>query len=315
MDKLTALRVFRRVAELASFSAAARDLRLSNAAVSKNVRELEEALGAQLLQRTTRRVHLTPAGEQYLGRVVAILDELANADGAASEQSQAPRGRLRVAAPMSFGLCELAAKVAAFGTLYPELSIELELNDRFVDVIREGFDVAIRGSGPLPDSNLVAKKLLDIERLVCASPEYLARHGEPKSPQSLTRHRALLYSLSSTPGVWAFRKGKAKVTVELRGALSVNSSLALVAAATEGAGVAFLPSFAVKSQLQSGRLRRLLPAWRSEPQALYALYPRHRFTSRGVRLFVEQLAAQYPHAGPQRGATAARELGPTRVRE
>ena len=173
MDKVTALRVFRRVAELASFSAAARQLRLSNAAVSKNVRELEEELGAQLLQRTTRRVQLTAAGEQYYRRIVAVLDELANADSAASEQSQAPRGRLRVAAPMSFGLSELAAKVATFGTLYPELSIELELNDRFVDVIQEGFDVAIRGSGPLPDSNLVAKKLLDIERVVCASPEYL----------------------------------------------------------------------------------------------------------------------------------------------
>jgi len=293
MDKLTALRVFRRVAELASFSAAARGLRLSNAAVSKNVRELEEQLGAQLLQRTTRRVHLTAAGEQYYRRVVAVLDELANADGAASEQTQAPRGRLRVAAPMSFGLSELAAKVATFGTLYPELAIELELNDRFVDVIQEGFDVAIRGSGPLPDSNLVAKKLLEIERVVCASPDYLARHGEPRSPQALTRHRCLMYSLSSTPGVWTFLKGKSQVAVQLGGSLSVNSSLALGAAAVAGAGVAFLPLFAVKSELESGRLRRLLTTWRSEPQALYALYPRHRFTSRNVRLLVEHLAVQY----------------------
>lgn len=293
MDKLTALRVFRRVAELASFSATARDLRLSNAAVSKNVRELEEELGAPLLQRTTRRVHLTAAGEQYYARVVAVLDELASADQAAAEESNAPRGRLRVAAPMSFGLSELAARVAAFSNLYPELTIELELNDRFVDVIQEGFDVAVRGSGPLPDSNLVAKKLLDIERVVCASPEYVARSGEPKSPQGLTRHRCLVYSVSSRPGVWTFNRGKAKATVELRGALLVNNSLALATAAAEGAGVALLPHFAAKSALTSGRLMRLLPDWSSDAQALYALYPRHRFTSRIVKLFVEYLSDQY----------------------
>lgn len=293
MDKLTALRVFRRVAELASFSATARDLRLSNAAVSKNVRELEEELGAPLLQRTTRRVHLTAAGEQYYARVVAVLDELASADQAAAEESNAPRGRLRVAAPMSFGLSELAARVAAFSNLYPELTIELELNDRFVDVIQEGFDVAVRGSGPLPDSNLVAKKLLDIERVVCASPEYVARSGEPKSPQGLTRHRCLVYSVSSRPGVWTFSRGKAKATVELRGALLVNNSLALATAAAEGAGVALLPHFAAKSALTSGRLMRLLPDWSSDAQALYALYPRHRFTSRIVKLFVEYLSDQY----------------------
>lgn len=293
MDKLTALRVFRRVAELASFSATARDLRLSNAAVSKNVRELEEELGAPLLQRTTRRVHLTAAGEQYYARVVAVLDELASADQAAAEESNAPRGRLRVAAPMSFGLSELAARVAAFSNLYPELTIELELNDRFVDVIQEGFDVAVRGSGPLPDSNLVAKKLLDIERVVCASPEYVARSGEPKSPQGLTRHRCLVYSVSSRPGVWTFNRGKAKATVELRGALLVNNSLALATAAAEGAGVALLPHFAAKSALTSGRLMRLLPDWSSDAQALYALYPRHRFTSRIVKLFVDYLSDQY----------------------
>ncbi|HEX2877175.1 MAG TPA: LysR substrate-binding domain-containing protein [Polyangiaceae bacterium] len=297
MDKLTALRVFRRVAELASFSATARDLRLSNAAVSKNVRELEEELGAPLLQRTTRRVHLTAAGEQYYARVVSVLDELESADEAVSEQSNAVRGRLRVAAPMSFGLSELAAHVAAFGNLYPELTIELELNDRFVDVIQEGFDVAVRGSGPLPDSNLVAKKLLDIERMVCASPEYVAQNGEPKSPQALTRHRCLVYSLSSRPGVWTFHKGKTKATVELRGPLLVNSSLALATAAAEGAGVVLLPQFAAKIGLASGRLVRLLPDWSSEAQALYALYPRHRFTSRIVKLFVAYLSDQYPARG------------------
>lgn len=293
MDKLTALRVFRRVAELASFSATARALRLSNAAVSKNVRELEEELGAQLLQRTTRRVHLTAAGERYYATVVAVLDELERADSDASEQSGAPRGRLRVAAPMSFGLSELAAQVAAFGNLYPDLTIDLELNDRFVDLIQEGFDIAIRGSGPLSDSNLVAKKLVDIERVVCASPDYVARHGQPQSPQGLARHRCLVYSLSSKPGVWTFHRGKAKVTVKARAALFVNSSLALTTAAAAGAGVALLPHFAAKTPLANGHLVRLLPAWSSEPQALYALYPRHRFTSRIVRLFVEHLSDQY----------------------
>ncbi len=293
MDKLTALQVFQRVAELKSFSAAARQLRLSNAAVSKNVRELEQELGVTLLQRTTRSVRLTSAGEEYLRRVAAIFEQLRDADESASAQATAPRGSLRVAAPMSFGVSQLVVPVATFSQRYPAVQVELELNDRFVDVVREGFDVAIRGSGPLPDSSLTSRKLLELERVVCASPAYLAAHAEPSHPRQLAHHRCLVYSLASSPDEWAFQKGKQALRVAVHGGFRVNSSLALVGAACAGLGVALVPRFAAEEALARGALRQVLTEWQSTPQALHALFPRRHGTSRSVRLFVDELCRHF----------------------
>ena len=290
MDKLTALRVFRRVVEHESFSRAARDLRLSNAAVSKNVRELEEELGAPLIHRTTRRLHLTPAGEAYYQHAVAILDALAEADQAVKELASAPRGVLRIASPMSLGLTDIAPAVADFLLRYPDVKLELEMSDRVVDVVREGFDICIRGGGTLTDSTLVAKKLTRLQRVVVAARSYLDRVGEPRSPAQLATHQCLVYSLSSSPTRWTFVKGATKKSVDIDGPLRVNSSLALVQAAAAGLGLAFVPLRAVRRELAEDRLVTVLRDWKDEPQALYAVYPRHRESSRLLRLFIEHLS-------------------------
>ena len=290
MDKLTALRVFRRVVERESFSRAARDLRLSNAAVSKNVRELEAELGAPLIQRTTPRLHHTPVGEEYYQLTVAILDALGDADRAVRELTTAPRGLLRIASPMSLGLTHVAPAIAEFLVQYPEVKLDLEMSDRVVDVVREGFDLSIRGGGVLTDSTLVAKKLARLERVVVGAPSYVERAGEPRSPAQLAAHRCLIYSLSSSPTRWTFVKGSTTKSVDIDGPLRVNSSLALVQAAVAGAGLAFVPVLAARREIGGGRLVPVLRDWKGEPQALYAIYPRHRESSHVLRLFLDHLA-------------------------
>ncbi len=304
MEKLTALRVFRRVVELESFSKAARDLRISNAAASKNVRELEEELGAPLLQRTTRRLHLTAVGEAYFDRVVKVLDDLAAADRAVKESNTTLHGLVRIAAPMSLGLTKVMPALADLLVHHPELQIEVDMNDRVVDMIHEGYDLCIRGGSALPDSSLVARKLLDLDRYLVAAPSYLAHAGEPRYPSELTSHRCLVYSLSPAGSRWTFlsrakpksnvkRLAKSrKVDIDVKGPLRVTSSMALVQAAALGVGIALVPFFTVEHELADGRLVRLLRDWQSEPQALYAIYPRHRETSRTLRFVVEQLAAR-----------------------
>lgn len=292
MEKLTALKVFRAVCELGSFSGAARKLRLSNAAVSKNVRELEDELGARLLERTTRRVSMTEAGEAYWRRASAILDELQALDAATKDHGGLPRGTLRVAAPMSLGIAQVAAMVGAFLVEQPELHIELEMNDRYVDLVGEGFDVALRG-GALSDSSLVARRLCALERTLCAAPAYLQRHGRPRRPEDLARHRCLVYSLAKAPTRWTLQRKARRARLDIQGPLSVNSSLALVAAASAGAGIALLPAVTAREALAAGQLEAVLPDWSAEPQSLFAVYPRHHQVSQRVRLFVDFLAARF----------------------
>jgi DNA-binding transcriptional LysR family regulator len=298
MDKLTALRVFRRVCETGSFTSAARELRLSNAAVSKNVRELEEELGARLIERTTRRLRITEAGEAYLRRVSAILDELETVDAEVKDKSSSPRGSLRVAAPMSLGVSRLAHAVGAFLVQYPGLEVELEMNDRYVDLVAEGFDVAIRG-GALQDSSLVARKLGTIERVLVAAPSYLRAHGRPRHPRELARHRCLVHSLARSPARWVLTQKSRTVRLDISGPLSINSSLGLAGAAVAGAGIALLPRATVSDALSTGQLEAVLRDWRAEHQSLYAVYPRHHQVSQRVRLFVDFLAKEVaPWLGP-----------------
>lgn len=291
MEKLTALRIFRRVVERKSFSRAARELHISNAAVSKNVRELEAELGAPLILRSTRRLNTTPAGEEYYARVVAILDELTDADRAVTDTCATPRGLLRVSAPMSLGLTRLMPAVATFLAKHEEVSVELEMNDRVIDVIREGFDLAIRGGGALPDSSLVARRLAAIERVLVASPDYIARTGTPAAPADLGEHRCLVYSGSSSVTKWTLAKGTTRRAIEITGPFRVNSSLALVQAACAGVGIALVPLWTAEGELAKGRLVRVLREWSGEPHDLHAVYPRHHEVSRTLRLFVDHLVA------------------------
>lgn len=207
MNKITALNVFRRVVEMGTFKAAADDLQLSQAAVSKNIHELEEFLGIALINRTTRRMRVTESGMAYYGQICNVLDTLDAADQSIMAASFTPKGRLRVSVPMSYGLIRINPIICAFKRRYPEISIEVLLSDSYVDLIDQGIDVVIRGGSALDDSTMRSKQVCQVQRVLCASPEYLASAGAVTHPDDLTAHNCLVYSLSSSPPQVALQPG------------------------------------------------------------------------------------------------------------
>lgn len=293
MDKLLAMRTFRRVVELGGFSAAARDLDLSNAGVSKHVKDLEGALGTALLVRTTRKVAPTEAGRDYYERCVRILDDVEEAELALTALNTAPRGRLRVNAPMSFGLLHLAPLVASFHARCPDVRLDLSLNDRRVDLVQEGFDVGLRIRTRLEDSSLVARRICAIRTAVVAAPAYLDRHGAPTAPQDLTGHVLLAYSLNEDPDLWRFRRGAETAEVEFVPTILANSGVALRAPVLAGVGLTLTPTFIVGDELRAGRLRRVLTDWECPAYSLFALYPPSRHLAPKVRAFVDFVAESF----------------------
>lgn len=298
MDQLTALRALRRVVELGSFTAAGNALGVSHSIVSRQVRQLENQLGVQLLNRTTRRFALTAAGHDYYLASRDILDALDAADRAVASHQLQPTGMLRINAPMALGTLELAGWLPRFAARYPLLQIDLVCNDRMVDLIDEGFDVALRISHGLPDSTLVARKLASSAVLAVAAPSYLARRGAPRTPQELVHHDCLRYTLAEKPDVWTFQDADgASHAVAVRGSLQANTGIALRAAAIGGMGIAATADFIVRKALQDGSLAPVLPGYRLAPRALYALYPKSRHLSPKVRCFID-FAAQHYAATP-----------------
>jgi len=293
MNVVECMRAFRAVAEAGSFAAAGRALRISTAWVSARVAQLEAHLGAQLLVRTTRRVAPTDAGRVYLERCVKVLDELEAAERAVAELQSSPRGRLRVAAPMSFGLLRVAPLLAPFRAAYPEVEVDVVFDDRVADLVEGGIDVAIRIGATLRDSSLVAKALGTGERFVCASPAYLRARGAPRHPRELASHDCLHYAFHATPGRWAFvGPDGATTTVDVVGGVRTNNSIALASAAVAGAGVVLVPDFVVERELASGELVRLLAAYRPSAYRVFAVSPPGRFGSPKVRAFVDLLAKE-----------------------
>ncbi|MEM6452611.1 MAG: LysR family transcriptional regulator [Cyanobacteria bacterium P01_D01_bin.105] len=290
MDKLVALQVFRRVVELESFSRAAEDLHLSNAAISKNVRELEQALKTQLIQRTTRRLSLTETGQLYFQKVCAILDELATVEETVSDLSVKPHGLLRVTAPMSLGLTHVATAIYQFQLAYPDIQIELTLSDRYVDLIEEGFDVGIRGGGASLDTSLAMHHICEFPRVVCASPTYLQQHGEPQSPDELEQHQCVIYSLARSPHEWSFWQENKTAVVNVSGPLKVNNSLAASQAAITGLGIICLPVFVASEALKRKELKIILREWSIEPLTLYAICLKHRQRARKLQVFIDFIA-------------------------
>lgn len=289
MDKLTALSIFRVAAELRSFAAAGRRLALSPAAVSKNIAELEAHLGARLFNRTTRSISLTEAGLAYLERVAPVLDDLDRADETVGQLVHGPTGVLRVAAPVSFSIECLSKLAARFLAAYPDMSLSLDMDDRKVDIVSGGYDLAIRGSRRLEDSSLVARKLLDMPHVVCAAPTYLASRGVPQVPADLERHECLIYQLSDQRSEWQFTRENETLRIAVAGRFAATSSLAVRDAAVEGAGVTLLPLPYVATRMADGRLVQVLSDWTCPPASIYAIYPSREHLTPKLRVFLEFL--------------------------
>lgn len=293
MDRLVAIEAFVRVAECGSFSQAAQKLSLSKSVVSRQVGALEAQLGARLLHRTTRALTLTEAGRSYLERAARILADLEEADASVGQLEAAPRGRLRVNAPMTFGFLHLAPAVPEFLARYPEVELDMTMNDRFVDLVEEGFDVAVR-IGKLEDSSLVARRLAPIRRTVSAAPEYLAERGTPVSPDDLKHHECLYNSNLGRQQEWRFVTPDGRPwPVQVRGRLRANNGDALRAAALKGFGLVLLPSFIVGGDFQSGALVSVLDDFLAQDSAVHAVYPHARHLSPKVRAFVDFLAQRF----------------------
>ncbi len=289
LDKLASVRAFVNVVDLGSFAEAGRKLRLSRSAISKYVGDLERDLGVQLLNRTTRQVSPTETGQAYYERALGVLADLDAADQAATQLQSTPRGLLRVNAPMSFGTIKLGPVIADFMERYPDMQIQLVLTDEQVDPVQEGLDVTLR-IAELEPSSLIARKLADIDRVVCASPGYFKKHGKPKTPADLRQHECLTYGFLSTGNQWKFAgPDGADQWIAPKWSLCVNNAEVLRDAAVKGRGVTVLPVFLAENELKSGALVTVLDTFKPPQLSLYAIYPATRHLSVKVRLFIDFL--------------------------
>ncbi len=296
MDRFTALQVFRHVAELGSFAEAARKLGLSPPAVSKNVAELEAHLGVRLISRTTRRMALTEEGRTYLDHVTRGLDALREADAALSLVKTSPSGTLRVSAPMTTALVRFSEAIPEFLSRYPGLILDLHLDDRRVDIVHEGFDLAIRGSSNLEDSSLIARKLAVMPHVLCAAPAYFKQHGKPNAPSDLKRLDHVRFLFGGNVDVWTFRKGGRTERIAVQARYSVTSSLAVRDALRGGIGISLIPLPYVADDLRNGRLQSALDDWTTAEITHYAVYPSRQHLAPKVRVFLDFLIQQFNRA-------------------
>ncbi len=289
MDRLAELEAFAAVAEAGGFTAAAHALGRTTSGVSKQVRALEERLGVRLLNRTTRRVSLTEVGTAFLERVQDVLQDLESAELAVGQLQEEPRGVLRVGAPLDFGRIGLARSLAEFAARHPALRLEVELADRFVDVVEEGFDVVVRIAN-LPDSSLVARRMGPCRRLLCAAPSYLAAHGRPERPGDLAGHAVVAYAYERSRG-WTFRGEGGEQTVAVEPRHRANNGEMIRRMLLEGLGIALLPTFVAGDDLRSGRLEALFPDLLEADTAIWAVTPHRKLLATKVRLLLDHLVA------------------------
>ncbi|MFD1328824.1 LysR family transcriptional regulator [Mycoplana ramosa] len=293
MDRFTALQVFRHVAELGSFAAAGRKLGLSPPAISKNVAELEAHLGVRLINRTTRRMALTGEGKTYLEHVSRGLDALIEAEAALSSAKASPTGTLRVSAPMTVALTRFSEAIPEFLSRYPDLKLDLHLDDRRVDIIREGFDLAIRGSSNLEDSSLVARKLTVMPHVLCAAPAYFEAHGKPQTPSDLKTLAHIRFPFGVNADFWEFTKAGHTERIAVEARYSVTSSLAVRDALRGGFGVSLIPLPYVAKDLEAGRLQSALDDWTTAATTHYAVYPSRQHVAPKIRAFIDFLIRQF----------------------
>jgi DNA-binding transcriptional LysR family regulator len=296
---------FVRAVELGGFSAAARELALTPSAVSKLVSRLEERLGVRLLNRTTRALALTAEGEAYFARSQRILADILEAESEAAGFRERPRGRLRLNVGVALGLHQLAQVLPEFFARYPEILVDLTISDRRIDLIEQGADVAVR-VGPLDDSTLVARKICDFERVICAAPAYLARHGTPRTPEDLPRHNCITFSEPRSLRRWPFDTAGGVRTIEVKGNLLTDNAESLLKAAIEGVGITRLADVIAGDAIRAGALKPILTASHHvEPVPLFAVWPQGRHRSPKVVALVDFLVEKFASApwriAPRRG--------------
>lgn len=293
MNEFTQIKTFVTLVESHSISKAAENMDVAISAVSRRLKELESSLGVQLIQRTTRKMHLTEAGEKFYLRCIRVLDDLEEAKQEVSNTAKELSGTLKIATPLSFGVAHLSPAIAAFMHLHPLLKIDLDMSDRRIDLVEEGLDMAIR-IGTLEDSSLMAKKLASVRHVVCASPDFLLQHGVPKSPEALAGLPALCYGNLSQSGNWRYWDKESKphnIKVPIR--MRATNGDALVEAAIAGLGILCEPSFIVHGAVERGVLKSVLTDYQWYSMNIYAVYPQTRHVPAKVRAFIDFLSSHF----------------------
>ena len=290
MDLFSSMRMYIAVVDGGSFAAAANRLDISRAMVSKQIQKLEAHLGTRLLNRTTRRLSLTETGRGFYERSVQIMGDVEEAEQVAGQLTSKPQGVLRVTIPLSYGQHRLAVIMGAYTQAYPQVQLDISLSDRKVDLIEDGFDLAVR-IGTMPQSDLIARKIGSVRSIVCASPTYLARRGIPKTPADLAAHACLGYTLTGTGADWRFEGPDGLSSIPISGPIRADNGDIIRQAALSAAGILFQPQFIVDDDIASGKLVRILPEWQSEELGVYAVYPSRKHLSAKVRTFVDFLAS------------------------
>lgn len=289
MDKFQEMKTFAAVVDGGSFVHAADALDMSKPTVSRYIADLEQRLGVRLLQRTTRKLSLTEEGRAFYGRCKAVLADVEVAEAEITSQSVAVKGLIKVNAPMSFGILELAPLWPDFMSKHPDIELDITLADRVVDLVEEGYDLAVR-IARLPNSSLVSRKLASTRMVLCASPGYLRKHGKPRHPTELTNRAVLSYSLLATGDQWEFDGPEGKVAVTVKPIMRTNSGDTCIAAARKNKGIVFQPSFMVSADLRSGALVELMPQYRALEFGIYAVYPTRQHVLPKVRALIDFLA-------------------------
>ena len=291
MNRLLTAEAFVIVVDEGGFTAAARRLGVTKSYVSKLVSQLEERLGMRLLHRTTRKVTLTEPGLAYYERCNEAVRAMEDAEAEAAQLQQTPRGRLRVTLPTALCVPDLVRPITEFQARHPELTLDTFYTDRHVDLLSEGFDLAIR-IGEVHEPSLIVRRLTQANRILCASPDYLARRGVPKEPEELSRHDCILYSLSAQQKVWKLKSSRRDVTVEVTGRVITNHACMLVEAARQGLGILLIPGIFCDEYLRDGQLLRILPSWEL-PTPMSAVFPGSRQPPRKVRMFADLMSEHF----------------------
>lgn len=293
MNKFEEIQTFIRVVDAGSISGAAEKMAVAKSAVSRRITDLEQRLGVQLFHRTTRRLNLTDSGKSFYERACQILSDLEEAELAVSQQHGTLTGQLKIAAPLTFGLLHLGPAIIEFNQQNPEMQFDLDLNDRQVDLIQDGFDMAIR-IAELQDSSLIARKIAPVRQTLCASPGYLEEHGTPETPEDLRNHQCLLYSNIPNPQNWHFMDAAGKnIEVRVPVSMTCNNGDFLRQAAIGNLGLVKMPNFIIHESLATGELIPLLQDFQIPSINVYAIYPQTRHLSYRVRSFVDFLVARF----------------------